>query len=97
MGLLVGLGLLEGGDLRFGQDQAVLSHFGLERLEPVFHGLQVVAQPDRAHAEGRNRYPLLGQFVRDSGLAPRRLVDRHGHHRRLDLRQHPVLQNRLVA
>ena len=41
--------------------------------------------------------PLLGQFVGDPRLAPGRLVDRHGHHRRLDLRQHPVLQDRLAA
>ena len=52
VGLLVGLGLLEGCDLRFGQDQAVLSHLGLERLEPVLHGSQVVAQPDGTNAEG---------------------------------------------
>ena len=50
-GLLVGLGLFQGYDLRLGQDQAFLGHLGLERFQPVLHGLQVVAQPDRAHPE----------------------------------------------
>ena len=97
MGLLVGLGFFQGRDLRLGEDQAVLSHLRLERLEPMFHGLQVVAQPDRAHAEGRDRHSLLGHFVRHPRLAPGRLVDRHGHHGRFDLGQHPGLQDRLAA
>ena len=47
--------------------------------------------------KGETIMPLLGQFVGDPRLAPGRLVDRHGDHRRLDLRQHPVLQDRLAA
>ena len=62
----------------------------------MLHGLQVVAQPDRAHPEGRDATSLLGQFVGDPRLAPGRLVDRHGHHRRLDLGRDPVLQDRLA-
>ena len=93
MGLLVGLGLLEGGELALGEDQALLGHLGLERLQPVLHGLQVVAQPNRAHPEGRDRQAALGQFVGDAHLAPGRLFDRQGDNRRLDLRRHPVLQD----
>ena len=37
MRLLVGLGLLERGDLRFGEQDALLCDFGLERLEAVLH------------------------------------------------------------
>ena len=43
VGFLVGLGFFQGCHLRLGQDQAVLRHLGLERLEPMFHGWQVVA------------------------------------------------------
>jgi len=95
--LLVGLGFLEGGDLRFGQDQAVLGHLCFQRLEPMLHGLQVVAQPDRADAEGGDRHSLLGERVGDSGLAPGRLVDRHGYDRLFDLGRNPVLQDRLAS
>ena len=51
MRLLIGLGLFERRDLGLGEDQAFLRHLGLERLQPVFHGLQIMAQPDRAHAK----------------------------------------------
>ena len=97
MRLLVGLGFLEGGDLRFGQDQAVVGHLCFQRLEPMLQGLQVVAQPDRADAEGGDRHSLLGERVGDSGLAPGRLVDRHGYDRLFDLGRNPVLQDRLAS
>jgi|GEM_PF-2845007 len=96
MRLLVGLGLFQGGDLRLGEDQPFLRHLGFERLQPMLHGRKVVAQPDRAHAEGRYADALLGQFVGDPRLAPGRLLDRHGDHRRLDLGRDPVLQQRLA-
>jgi hypothetical protein len=35
--MLVGLGLLERGDLRLGEQDAFLRDFGLERLEAVLH------------------------------------------------------------
>ena len=54
MRLLVGLGLLQGGELALGEDEALLRHLGLERLQPVLHGGEVVPQPDRAHAERRD-------------------------------------------
>ena len=38
------------------------------------------------------RSQTVGEFVRDAGLA-RRLLDRHGRHRRLGLWQDPVLQD----
>ena len=63
----------------------------------MLHSLQVVAQPDGTDAEGRDRHPLLSEFVGDPGLAQGRLVDRHGHHRRFDLGRNPVLQDRLAA
>jgi hypothetical protein len=52
MRLLLGLGLFQRDDLRLGQHQAFLGALGFQRLEPLGHGLQVVAQPDAAHAGG---------------------------------------------
>jgi len=37
MRLLLGLGALQRGDLRFGEHPAILRHFGLERLQPLAH------------------------------------------------------------
>jgi len=96
MGLFVGLGFFEGRDLRVGEDQAVPSHLRPERFRPMLHGLQVVAQPDRADAEGRDRHPQFGRFVGDARLPPGRL-DHHRDHRRLDLRGDSVFQDWLAA
>ena len=49
--LLVGLGFLQGGELAFGEDEALLGHSGLKRLQAVLHRRQVVTAPDAAHAE----------------------------------------------
>ena len=43
MGLLLGFGLLQRDDLCLGQHQAFLGALGLERLEPLAHGLKIVA------------------------------------------------------
>src|SRR5262245_60415117 len=61
--LLLGLGLFQRHDLRLGQHQALLGALGFQRLEPLVHRLQVVAQPHTAHAGGGNREPALPQFV----------------------------------
>jgi len=37
MRFLIGLGLLESGDLRFGEQDAFLRHLGFERLQAVLH------------------------------------------------------------
>src|SRR6516225_640743 len=50
--LLVGLGLFERGDLRLGEQDAILRHLGLERLQAQLHRGQVVALPDAAHPAG---------------------------------------------
>ena len=57
MGFLVGLGLLERGDLPLGQQNPILCHLGFERLQAEFHRGQIVALPYAAHAGGRNRQP----------------------------------------
>src|SRR5215472_3888657 len=36
---------LEGGDLGFGEQNAILCHLGFERLEAVFHRGEIVALP----------------------------------------------------
>src|SRR5579863_4302824 len=57
VGFLFGLGFLQRDDLRLGQHQAVLRALGFQRLEPLGHGLQVVAQPHAAHAGGDTASP----------------------------------------
>src|SRR5512132_1548558 len=52
MGFLVGLRLLQSGELALGQDQAILRHPGLQSLQPLGHGVEVVANPDAANAGG---------------------------------------------
>ena len=49
VGLLVGLGFLQSGELALGEDQAILGDLGFQRLQSEFHALQFVAQPDRTH------------------------------------------------
>src|SRR5262244_2507326 len=53
MRLLVGLGLLERGDLGLGQQDAILRHLGFERLEAMLDRGQIVALPHAAHPGGR--------------------------------------------
>src|SRR5205814_6131603 len=55
MRFLVGLGFLERGDLRLGQQDAILCRLGFERFEAVLHRGQVVALPHAAHTGGRDR------------------------------------------
>ena len=45
---LIRLGFLERGQLGLGKDEPVLGHLGLERLETVLHGGEIVALPDAA-------------------------------------------------
>ena len=97
MGFLVGLGLLERGDLRLGQQNPILCHLGFERLQAEFHRGEIVALPHAAHAGGRNRQPAPLQGVRDAYLAPGRLLDRHLDRRLFDVDRGAVLQDRLLA
>ena len=48
IGLLLLLGLLKRSHLVFGQEDALLGGAGLKRLQPLLHGLQIVARSDRA-------------------------------------------------
>ena len=48
VGLFLVLGLLQGKDLPFGEDQAILSDFGFQGFQTPFEGLEVMAQPDAA-------------------------------------------------
>ena len=49
---LVGFRLLQRGELALGQDQAVLRHPGLQGLQPLGHGVEVVANEHAADAGG---------------------------------------------
>src|SRR6185436_7853875 len=50
MRLLLTLGLLKRGELALGQHQALLGDLRLERLEPLLHGLKLMALPHAAPA-----------------------------------------------
>lgn len=78
--------LVECGGPGFGQNQARLRHLGLQRLQPLFHVLQVVALPHATHAERRDRHVFLSQFVRHPHMAPGRLLQRQADHGLFDLR-----------
>jgi hypothetical protein len=93
MRLLVGFGLFESDDLRFGQQDIILRHLGFQRLEAVFDRSQIVALPHAAHARRRDRQALPLQRLRHPHLAPGRLLDRH---RPFDLRRRAVLQDWLA-
>ena len=97
MRLLLGLGLFQRDDLRLGQHQAFLGALGFQRLEPLVHRLQVVAQPHTAHAGRGDREPALSQLVGNADLTEGRLLNGERNDGVLDLLRHAVLQHRLLA
>src|SRR5437588_3592804 len=95
--LLLGLGLFQRDDLRLGQHQAFLGALGFQRLEPLVHRLQVVAQPHTAHTGRGDREPALPQLVGNADLTEGRLLNGERNDGVLDLLRHAVLQHRLLA
>src|SRR5256884_2158041 len=95
--LLLGLGLFQRDDLRLGQHQAFLGALGFQRLEPLVHRLQVVAQPHTAHTGRGDREPALPQLVGNADLTEGRLLNGERNDAILDLLRHAVLQHRLLA
>ena len=81
----------------FGEDETLLGHLGFQRLEPLVHGLQIVAQPHAAHAGRRDDKPALCQFVGNPDLAKSRLLNGERNHGVLDLLRHTILQDWLLA
>ena len=63
VGLLLLPGLLQGGQLTLGEDDALLGRPGLQSLEPFLEGLQVVAQPHRTDAAGGDDDAILTQII----------------------------------
>jgi len=94
--LLVQFGSFKSRDLRFGEHQAILGALGLEGLEPLVHGLEVVALPDAADAGGGDGHAALPEFVGDPHLAERRLLDGEFDDSLFDRRLDAVLQHRLA-
>ena len=70
MRLLFALGLLQRGELAFGQPGLASSDLGFERLEPFLHRLKVImALPDPAHPGRRNfEWPEFAKLVGDADL-----------------------------
>ena len=96
MRLLFALGLLQRGQLAFGQNQAFLGDLGFERLEPLLHRLKIMALPDPANAGRRDRMAELAKLVGDADLAISRLLQRKLDDDRFDLGRRAVLQDRLA-
>src|SRR6478736_8557483 len=97
MRLLLGLGFFQRDDLRLGQHQTLLGALGFQRLEPLGHGLQIVALPHAAYAGGRNREPAFAQFVGDADLAEGRLLNGERNNSVFNILRHTVLQHRFLA
>src|SRR5215204_791386 len=96
MRLLLTLGLLKRGELAVGQHQALLGDLRLERLEPLLHGLKLIALPHAAHAGGRDRVAALADLVGDPDLAEGGLLKRQSKDQRLNLGRRAVGQKRLA-
>src|SRR5215207_9235736 len=96
MRLLLTLGLLKRGELALGQHQALLGDLRLERLEPLLHGLKLMALPHAAHAGGRDRVAALADLVGDPDLAEGGLLKRQSKDQRLNLGRRAVGQKRLA-
>jgi hypothetical protein len=91
-------GAFERGQLRFGQHKPFLGGSGLQRLEALVHGLEIVTQPDAAHALRRHAQRVaLEDFVGDTDLAVGWQLQGQLNYHRLDLRIHAVLQQRTVV
>ena len=91
---LVRLRLLQRGQLALGEDQAILRHLGLQRLQPLGHGVEVVANEHAADAGGRDPDALLGQLVGHPRMAPGRLLQDELEDAPFDRLCHPVLRVR---
>jgi len=96
MRLVVLASPLEGGNLGFGEHQPVLGALGLQCLQSLTGGLQVVALPDAAHAGGRDGQAATPEFVGHAHLAIGRLLGSERDHGVLDRRLDAVLQDRLA-
>ena len=68
-----------------------------KRLQPLGHGVEVVASPDAADAGGRDAKALLGQLVGHPRVSPGRLLHRQLEDAPLDRLGHPVLRVRHPA
>ncbi len=98
MRFLFQLGALERGQLRLGQHHPFLGGSGFQSLETVVHGLEVMAQPDAAHALWRDAQGVpFEYFVGDADLAVGGQFQRQFEHGGLDLRIHAVLDDRAMV
>lgn len=59
---LVLLGFLQGCKLALGENETLLGYFGLQSLQPLFEGLEVMPEPYRAHPARRDDDALLVQL-----------------------------------
>ena len=89
------LGALQRRELRLGQDETFLGRLRFQRLQPLGHGLQIVAQPDAANALRRHGQRVaLADLVGDTHLAVGGQLQRQLDHGLFDLRVDAVLQQR---
>ena len=96
VGLLFLLGFFQRLELVFGQDQIILSHLGFQGFESFLKRLQIVAQPDAAHAARRDENPCFLELIGDPQLAIGRLGKGKIDDRLFDLGINPVFDQRLL-
>jgi hypothetical protein len=58
------------GELRLAQHQTLLRTLGFQCLEPLLHGLELVALPHAAHPSRRHTQPAPPQFIGNPYLTP---------------------------
>jgi hypothetical protein len=97
MRLVLLLGFLQCGELGFGEDEALLGHFGFQRFKPFIHGLEIMAEPHAAHAGRGDRKSTFPQLVGNADLPEGRLLDGKRDDGVLDLLGHAVLEHWLLA
>ena len=91
------LGLLQGDQLAFGEDPAVLSDACLQGLEPFLEGLQVMSQPDAADASRGDEQSLLSELVGDADLPVGGLFEGDPDDGLLDVGVDPILGDGLFS
>ncbi len=97
MRFFFGFCFFEGRELSFGEDDAVLGHFGFQSFQPLLHRLQIMAQPNAADAGGRDSQPALSEFIGDTHLPKSWLFDSEFDYGAIDLFCDAVAKHRLLA
>jgi hypothetical protein len=92
VGLLLERHALERGELRLGENAALLGDVGFERLQAGLHRQQILSQPDTAHAPRRDAAALFRELIGHLILPPGRLLERERHDRLFQVARDTIMQ-----